>query len=225
MQTAVGLATKGVSTDEALACNTPPFQVDDDSVPGAVRRYLGRNAADLSRDALLSEISVYNICAKYERLRSRLESTVCRRQWQTMSQSPQRSSSILWSSWVVWRFWLKEYEKWAAWTTEEVEDSLELLSSHSNVLVFLAIRLAADPKARYLFLRVHFEDTSHPVEMLSEVLVTVVALRQRKLPEVADSVRATTGKASISLMKLQFLQSLLDYAEEKLISALQSLSV
>lgn len=225
MQCAVARATKGVAADADLSCGALPYQMDDDSMPGVVLRYMAHDEADRSRDALLNDVSIYNICAKYERLRTRLDSTLCRSQWQTLTQMQQPDSSILWGSWVLWLFWLKDFEKWTALSMEQMEDTLELLTSHCNVLVFLAIRLAADPKARCLFLRKPFVDDSHPVEMLCEVLVTVVALRQRKLTEVADSLRATIGEASISVMKLQFLQSLLDYVEEKLISALQLLSV
>lgn len=225
MQCAVTRATKGVAADADLSCGTLPHQLGDESMPGVVLRYMARDAADRSRDALLNDVSIYNICAKYERLRTRLDSTLCRSQWQALLQPPPPDHSILWSSWVLWRFWLKDFEKWTAMGTEETVDTLELLTSHCNVLVFLAIRLAVDPKARYLFLRMPFVDDSHPADMLCEVLVTVVALRQRKLAEVAGRLRGTDGEASISAMKLQFLQSLLDYAEEKLISALQSLSV
>lgn len=225
MQCAVTRASQGLAADADLSCDPLPHQLGDESMPGVVLRYMARAEADRSRDALLNDVSIYNICAKYERLRTRLDSTLCRSQWQALLRPPPPDNSILWSSWVLWRFWLKDFEKWSAMSTEDIEDTLELLTSHCNVLAFLAIRLAADPKARYLFLRMPFVDDTHSAEMLCEVLVTVVALRQRKLAEVADRLRAANGEAAISVMKLQFLQSLLDYAEEKLIGALLSLSV
>lgn len=83
--------------------------------------------------------------------------------------------------------------------------------------------MVADSRAALTFFLSSVPPFLNPWKVLCDLLVTVTSWQQTKLPDLVAGIRVLHEENSHVMMKMHFLQSTVDYLEDKLIFLLNHL--